>query len=82
MENKSTQHNYQGSQNVWVRLCARHRRCGPHVIDLTLDLGEGCFPRFVELTPRILKILLAASNKVSLPLDPLLIRIDNPLIAI
>lgn len=51
------------------------------VVDLTLDLGEGCFPRFVELTPSSRRILLAASRRVALPLDPLLTLMVNPLIS-
>lgn len=54
---------------------------GREVDDLTFDFGDGCFPRFVELTPRILKILLAASRRVSLPLEPLFTLTVNPLIA-
>lgn len=67
----------QTQTNQPVRLQKQTRR----VIDLTLDLGEGCFPRFAEVTPINRRILLAASRSVALPRDPLFDLVVNPLIS-
>lgn len=66
---------------LWCVVWGARRHAAQGVDDLTFDLGEGCFPRFVELTPRSLKILFAASRSVSLPLEPLLTLMVKPLIA-